>query len=521
MNNDDPPVQEWIDECSNNINNNSNNVIVPIYNNGYDYGDKDKLPLDRVVDDNYNDKLSSEHDPLIKKGNSDALDAGPIWRQAFFKDKVMINVFFALGMCTVVMSGLMLPLVFTEYVKYHHPTYTSQQVESEAAHLKSIADSLPYVANFLLSPLLGMMSDRIGRKWIMALIQLLQIIDMLMIGLASWKKVIIPLYISHSLAGVSNGMISIVFSYLADITTKAERATWFIIVGTGMGISLAGSPLIEILFLKFSFNVAVFGNIGFLIAGMFCLLPIVNSLHYSEGRLKPASANLVKANTNPFSAILMLFRSSKYIIFYALLNLSFNFTLQDTLTTSFYYTQLRYGWIPWQCAVSTSLIGVAVFVWSGIAIPLLLRWFSERLLVVVCFFCSATFHIAYTFAFDQYMWQVSICLGSFSLVIINLIQSIISKATPPDIQGTVLSGVSSLASLGAAAGSYSSANIFAYFISSSAPFYMPGMQFLVNAVLIYITCILSLIVYKRVPEPRPRSSIIDAEEKVPVLSINA
>ncbi|EFA75677.1 hypothetical protein PPL_10939 [Heterostelium album PN500] len=424
-----------------------------------------------------------------------------IWNKPFLKDKLCIIIFLSLALVIRVASAkLLIPNIFTNYVRNEHPNFTNDEVTSMASKYKSVSDSLPYITNFLFSPLLGALSDKFGRKWILAFITLTQIIDMVVVGITFWFDLIWPFYISHTIAGVTNGALPITLSYLADLTTKSERSVWFMIVGASVGISVACGPLLEMFLIQlYSYKAAVIGNVSVLLISYLFLLPIVDSIKYIEGKPKDPILDQFGqipkeklGSLNPFKSIIRLFTTSKFIGVYALLYFSFTYTSQDTINTAYYYTNIRYGWGALQNSINTSAVGASVFIWSSFILPILLKFISERKIVIGAFLLSAIFHVLFAFAVNQWMWAVSMSLGSFSMVLLNLIQSIISKATPSHIQGAMLTGVSALSSLSSAAGAYASQNIFAYFISANAPIYFPGMHFLINSGIIFITSLVSV-----------------------------
>eukprot|EP01133_Synstelium_polycarpum_P003676 gene3676-4231_t len=263
--------------------------------------------------------------------------------------------------------------------------------------------------------------------------------------------------------------------YLADLTNKDSRAVWFGVIGSAIGVSITVGPLIGMLLIGTPAWVIYAGYVSLGLAGI-TIIPLKESIHYVEGVLVPAKV-LVKRSINPFKSIIRLFTTSKYVGYYALLYFSFSYTSQDSVATSYMYTLLKYGWGPKQNGISTAIIGPFIFLWSAAFLPFALKYTSDRVLLCYGFLASSIFHAAYAFAANQWEWYASQCLGSFSVIILNLVQSVISRATPADIQGSVLSGVASLASAASFVGALASSNIFAYFVGPHTPLYFPGYVF--------------------------------------------
>ncbi|EFA86621.1 hypothetical protein PPL_00422 [Heterostelium album PN500] len=270
-----------------------------------------------------------------------------------------------------------------------------------------------------------------------------------------------PMWVTHFFTGFSNNITPIMFAVAADVTSKEERSKYLALVGITMGLSLAISPLIGVALISWHVISVVIVAFCTNVVGLFTIVFMKETIHYSDSipitkEQRQEMSGATKKSKNPFKAIYYLFKSSLYIGFYAIIFFLFSFTVQDSQNTAFLYSNVRYGWGPTQAGIITSTFGIGVMVFSGICNGLL-KYVSDRVL------------------------------------------SIVSKASPSDMQGFILSAVNSLCSVASFVGALTSENIFAYFISSKAPFYFPGMHFCINAGIILVTFLFSLYVMKRFP----------------------
>jgi len=93
----------------------------------------------------------------------------------------------------------------------------------------------------LASPVLGFLSDRYGRKKILILSQLGSAAGFLLLGFAHSLPLI---FLSRVVDGITGGNISVAQAYIADITTKKNRAKGMGIIGAAFGLGFLFGPAI-------------------------------------------------------------------------------------------------------------------------------------------------------------------------------------------------------------------------------------------------------------------------------------
>src|ERR1041384_8568190 len=88
---------------------------------------------------------------------------------------------------------------------------------------------------FFCSPILGVLSDRIGRRPIILLSNLGLGLDYIVMALApsiSW------LFIGRIISGITTSSIPTAMAYIADVTPKEKRAAAFGMIGIAVGIQI-------------------------------------------------------------------------------------------------------------------------------------------------------------------------------------------------------------------------------------------------------------------------------------------
>ncbi|KAF2070733.1 hypothetical protein CYY_007948 [Polysphondylium violaceum] len=415
-------------------------------------------------------------------------------RPKYLKDILLIYFILTFFLMYNILFAIFIPGMFTNYVNFKYPNLSEKEIQSKSSHLKSIADAAPLCMVFFFGPLLGGLSDKYGRKKILLFQIILIAIDVSSAFISFKTNSIIFFYIGHTICGLTGCVGSTILSSISDLTTIEERPKVFSWGGVAMGVGFIGGPLLSALAMKLNVLAPIY-FIYFTIAVMLVLLYLLKESIYLGEKGKA----IVKTTFNPFKAIARLFKSSLFVALVAGLYVIFAFASDDLLSTMYYYTEVRYNWSPEKNAYYIAYLGVVIVVYSSLIIPFALKYLSERAVISTALFMNGIAHIIFAFASNQYIWIVSGLFGGFPTVILMIIVSIISKSTPPEIQGTILNGVASVGSLTALAGTLFSQNIFAYFISSNAPIYFPGAHFLIDSIPIFLTFLGSILIWKFYP----------------------
>ncbi|MBV8782062.1 MAG: MFS transporter [Phycisphaerae bacterium] len=153
--------------------------------------------------------------------------------------KGAIGIIFLIVLMDLFGFGVIIPLL---------PFYAKQFAASdlEVGLLFSIYSACQLIA----TPVLGLMSDRFGRRPVLVLSQLGSVAGYLLLGFATgtnWKNPAIGLglvYLSRVIDGISGGNISTAQAYIADVTTRANRSSAMGKLGAAFGIGFSIGPFI-------------------------------------------------------------------------------------------------------------------------------------------------------------------------------------------------------------------------------------------------------------------------------------
>lgn len=115
------------------------------------------------------------------------------------------------------------------------------------------------VAQLLGAPLLGRLSDRLGRKPVLMVSLLGAAVAYVATGIADS---LLTLMAARALAGLFAGSISTAQAYVADVTTPQERAKYMGLIGASIGMGFVMGPWIGSELSRFGFSTAAFVSAG-------------------------------------------------------------------------------------------------------------------------------------------------------------------------------------------------------------------------------------------------------------------
>ena len=170
----------------------------------------------------------------------------------------------------------------------------SSALSLDHAALSGVLMSCYSFAQFLFAPLLGSLSDRYGRKSILLISVFGNVVSYLM-----WmvSRDYYFFLFSRLVSGVTGGNISVAQSYIADVTSKKDRAKAMGMFGAVFGIGFVIGPFLGGLLstfdmIKFDQNIISFNPFSSI--GLFCAVLSLGNLFLIKYNLKESLPSLVE-----------------------------------------------------------------------------------------------------------------------------------------------------------------------------------------------------------------------------------
>ena len=331
---------------------------------------------------------------------------------------------------------------------------------------------------FIFSPLLGVMSDRYGRRPVI-------LISCLGLGLDYVFMAVAPsltlLFVGRVISGITSATIGTGFAYIADVTPKDDRARAFGLVGVAFGFGFVLGPalggLLGAVDLRLPFwtsAAACLLNAGF---GWFVLpesLPPERRMRFSWKR------------ANPIGSLHLLW-THRQLIGLTVVNV-FSQLAHHVLPSVFVlYTVYRYGWDETNVGLVLAFSGISAAVAQGALVGPMVKRFGERRTLLAGLAFGALGMAIYGLA-PTGAW---FCLGVPAMGLWGLaapaMMGLMSRLVSPSEQGQLQGANTSLTSLTGLFGPALFAFTFASFIGHTPDgLELPGSAFDLAALVLLV-----------------------------------
>ncbi len=301
------------------------------------------------------------------------------------------------------------------------------------------------VAQFISTPILGRLSDKYGRKWLLLTCLAGTGLSLAMFAMAGS---FLMLLVSRVIDGVTGGNISIAQAMIADSTSGKDRAKAFGMLGAAFGFGFLVGPalggILSPISLTLPFWVAAALSWGGTLLGVFLLKETLPKAQRKVAKREPLINlhALYQALLSPTTGLLLglTFLSMLAINVFILGFQSFTF---DILKLP-----------PSQIALLFGMFGLVSMLMQMFGLKYILNWFhSKRWILFYALMGSAV--VLFGLSFTRSVWPFAGVL--FFHMILNappnpIITALISERTNEEDQGAVLGINQSYTSLGQIAG---------------------------------------------------------------------
>jgi MFS transporter, DHA1 family, tetracycline resistance protein len=360
-----------------------------------------------------------------------------------------------------------------------------------AAHTYGLLAALYSLMQFICAPLIGSLSDRFGRRPVI-------LVSLFGTGLDYFVLAFAPnlgwFFAGRIIAGITGANITAAIAYIADVSPPEKRAANFGLIGAAFGLGFIIGPFLG----------GQLGNISlrlpFLVAGGLALLNWLYGWFVLPESLAPQNRRAFSwARSNPVGSLLHLRR---YPVVLGLAGTFFllNLAHQALPSTWVLYTSYRYHWTVSQIGLSLAIVGLtSAIVQAGLTRVIVAR-IGERKAVLMGLSIVALSFAGYGSAPEGWMIYAILIVGSLGGVTGPSVQGLISRSVGADEQGGVQGSLSSLTSVAGIIGPPIATSLFGYFITPSAPAYLPGAAFFFGSLLVLGAAVLAFRSFRKKPD---------------------
>jgi len=181
------------------------------------------------------------------------------------KKKSALSLIFLTVFIDLLGFGILIPIL---------PTFAKIELLVDETAIGVVVAVYSFV-QFLFNPILGRLSDKYGRKPIIVISLFINAIGYV---LFAFTTSYIILLVSRIVAGIGGSSISVAQAYIADVTTKENRAKGMGVIGAAFGLGFVFGPLMGGFLASYGYMVTGFASATFsILAFIFTILLLPES----------------------------------------------------------------------------------------------------------------------------------------------------------------------------------------------------------------------------------------------------
>lgn len=351
---------------------------------------------------------------------------------------------------------------------------------SDAAEEGGLLMSSYAIMQFFFSPIIGGLSDKYGRRPVLLASLFGFGIDYLLTGFATN---IFWLFAGRIFAGIFGASFSTAGAYIADVSEPEKRAQNFGLIGAAFGLGFILGPMIG------GFVIKLGERAPFFVAAALALLNFVYGYFALPESLKPENRREFEwKRANPIGTLRQMF---KYDSVLALITPFILVTIAGyaTQSTWAYFTREQFGWDGTMVGYSLAMVGLMAAIVQGGLTRVVIPKLGMEKSIYIGLVLWAVGYVMYAMATEGWMMFAFTVVASLGGIAMPALQGIMSNAVPPNEQGELRGGLTSLMSLTAIIGPLLMSYSFAYFTDKKNSIYLPSIPFWIGAGLVFISLI--------------------------------
>lgn len=345
---------------------------------------------------------------------------------------------------------------------------------SLAADALGIFGTVFALMQFLAAPVLGVLSDRFGRRPIILLSNIGLGLDYLIMGAT---PTIYLLFVGRIIAGITSSSMTIAGAYIADVKPPAERASSFGLLSVAFGFGFVIGPAIGGILGQAS------PRLPFFVAGALSLLNAAYGYFVLPESLPKRRRQRFKwTRANPIGALNLL-RSHPELTGLAAIAFLNYLAFQSVPAIFVLYGDFRYGWNTAAVGLALAAIGLSAGFIGGALVAPAVRYLGEPATLTLGIAGGCAGFLIFALAKSGNMFLIGIPIWALSGLANPVIQAIMSRRVGPSDQGLLQGASSSLFSTSGLIGPLLFTLTFSAAINPHSHAGLPGAPFLLAAAL--------------------------------------
>jgi len=346
---------------------------------------------------------------------------------------------------------------------------------ARAAMIYGIFGTAWALMQFLFMPVLGSLSDRLGRRPIILLSNFGLGLDYVLMALAPNLR---WLFVGRVISGITAASVSTAGAYIADVTPAEQRAAKFGLLGAAFGAGFVVGPALGGVLGDISPRLPFWVAAGLsLTNGLYGLFVLPESL--PRERRSPFSWR----KANPIGALKLL-RSHHELWGLAGVTFLSNLAHAALPSTAVLYMGYRYDWDAKKVGLLLAGVGVCQIIVNAVLVSRVVKAIGERQTIVVGLVAGTAGFTIQAMAPNGAFYAVGIAVMSLWSLMNPAMQSWMTRLVSPSEQGRLQGANGSVLGIATLIGPILFTQTFANFIGPHRDWHLPGAPFLLSAILL-------------------------------------
>jgi MFS transporter, DHA1 family, tetracycline resistance protein len=353
--------------------------------------------------------------------------------------------------------------------------------ETGAASLLGVFGTVWAAMQFLFAPVLGALSDRVGRRPVILLSCLGLGLDYFIMALA---PTVAWLFVGRALSGITASSFTTSFAYIADVTEPDERARRFGMLGVAFGVGFILGPAVGGLLGQLSLRAP------FWAAGTLSVVGAAYGWFLLPESLPPQRrASFQWRRANPVGALDLL-RGHEALLTLALVAFLYR-VAHDCLPTMFVlYGDYRFGWTARTVGFALSVVGAASILVQGGLVGAAVKRLGERRALLAGLAFGAIALTIEGLATNGVVFMLGIPVGALYGLSYPSLQGLMTRRVGADEQGRLQGAIGSVVGIAGVIAPVLYTQVFAAAIGPFNVAGVPGAPFLLASLLLLAAIVL-------------------------------
>jgi len=325
------------------------------------------------------------------------------------------------------------------------------------------------------SPIIGSLSDKIGRRPVILVSAAGLAIDYVIMALAPdlWW-----LLVGRIISGITTSSFTVAYAYMADITPEERRARAYGLIGAAFSAGFVLGPLLG----------GLFGELGprapFWAAGALSAIAFLYGLFVlPESLPKEQRMDFSWARANPVGSLILLRRHPE-LFGLAMTGFLMHFGHYVFHAVFVLYAMYRYDWGPWQVGALLAFSGVLDIIVQGAVVGPVVKRLGDRWTLVLGLSAGGVGLVVMGFASVGWVFALAMIPTALWGLAMPTAQSLMTRRVSGSEQGQLQGANMSLVSIAGMISPLVLGGVYAMAVGEYAHLGQPGAPFLLAGLLL-------------------------------------